>query len=561
MTEKRRLLCYQAAQAMVIASAAFLLLGGGLLLFNQTQGKVGGFLQSKEFVRLQQELKKRPKDKELKEQIRAYDQQLRQGMFYQLQLSTNTTQALVWGVVVLLGSAHLVRVFRKQPPNPLTWGPREASEEREVNRIGRYAVAAVFGFGLAVGLAVAWRPVELPVKKIVVAGPPVVEEPPTAAELAANWPVFRGANGQNFVAGESLPATWSVAWKTPVPLPGLSSPVRWNNALFLTGASADENRVFRFDVESGALVWSAAVKILNAPKPGQAEVNEGTGHAAPSCVTDGRRVYALFANGDVVAFSFDGKQVWGRNLGLPVNQYGMSASLALHQDKVFVQFDVGAEEDGKSRVIALQGRTGQEVWSVKRPVGGSWSSPVVAEVAGQPQLILAGTPTCFGYQPADGTELWKANVLHGDVAPSPVVAGWLVILSSPGKDVQALAQGVVQWAFKDGGPETGSPAADEQCVYFMNGTALTCVAAATGRLQWSEDLGEEAYATPLVAGNGVLVVLRGGGVRVAARGGEKYAELWKAELGEKCDATPLIHGGRLVIRGEKHLFGIGGVSH
>ena len=556
MNEKQRALCYQAAQATVIATVAFLLLAGGLLLFNQRQGKVSGFLKSKEFVRLQQELKKRPKDQQLKEQIRAYDQEIRQNAFYQLELSANTTQAMIWGVVVLLASAHLVRVFRKQPPNPLAWGPRESGEERQVNRVARYSVAIVFGFVLAIGVAVAMRPVELPAKRIEVTTV-ATEQPPAPEELAANWTSFRGPAGQNYNQAATIPTAWNVAWKTPVPLPGLSSPVRWNNALFLTGANKEENRVFRFDLETGSLVWSATVKIPNAPKPGQATVNDGTGHAAPTAVTDGRRVYALFANGDVAAFNFDGKQVWAKNLGLPANSYGLSASLALHQDKVIVQLDLGSEEDGKSKVLALNSRTGQEVWSVKRPVGGSWSSPVIAEVDGQPQLILAGNPLVVAYNPVDGAELWKASVLHGDVAPSPVVAGGMVVVCSPGKDVQALGK----WTFKDGGPETSSPATDGQYLYFMNGTTLTAVELATGKEKWTEELGEEAYATPLVAGNGVLVVLRGGGVRVAARGGDKYTEAFKAELGEKCDATPLIHAGMLIIRGEKHLFGIGGVSH
>jgi outer membrane protein assembly factor BamB len=98
----------------------------------------------------------------------------------------------------------------------------------------------------------------------------------------------------------------------------------------------------------------------------------------------------------------------------------------------------------------------------------------------------------------------------------------------------------------------------------MNGTVLTALDVATGKAKWTEDLGEEAYATPMVAGNGVLVVLRGGGVRVAARSGDKYTELLKADLGEKCDASPIIHAGKVIIRGEKHLFGIqsgaGGVT-
>jgi outer membrane protein assembly factor BamB len=557
MNEKTRKIAYQTAQALAIASAAFLLLAGGLLVYNQTRGKVAGIAQSKEFARLQAELKKLPRkgDKradELKEYIRQYDLQLRQSTFHQLELSADTSQAIVWALVLFLASAHLVRVFRQPPPNPLTWPGRHIDQERRIPRFGRYAVAAAFGFTAAIAAAVSVNPVRLPAREVKIEAP---EVPATAEELKANWLAFRGPNGQNFTP-EAGPAALAVLWKTPVPLPGMSSPVRWENGLFLTGANKEEERVYRFDAETGTLVWSATVKIPNAPKPGQAEVNEGTGYAAPSPATDGRRVYALFANGDVAAFTLDGKQVWAKNLGLPTSQYGLSASLVVCQGLLVIQFDQGAEEDGKSRLLALDGKTGAEKWSVKRAVGNSWSSPVVMEVDGQAQIVCAGTPVVSAHDPTDGHELWKAAVLHGDVAPSPVLAGNLVVVTVPGKELLALNKGATAWQFKDGAPETSSPATDGRRLFVVAGTSLVCLDAAIGKALWTEDVGEEAYATPLVFTDRVLVVLREGGLRLVANG-DKFAELSKAELGEKCDTTPLTHAGKVFVRGEKHLFGLG----
>ncbi len=556
MKPEHRKLCFQAAQAVAIASAVFMLLAGGVLIANQFAGKVGGMMKSQEISHLQAELKKQPKNEQLKDHIRLVDLHLRRNTFYQLELSFNTTRALVWSLVILLASVHLVRTFRATPPNPLEWGPRDTGEERQSNRIGRYAVAAVFGFAIAAGVMVSIHPVQLPGKQATVE---VVETPATAAELAANWISFRGPNGRGQFPAATIPVGWDgatgkgVLWKTEVPLPGLSSPVRWDNALFLTGSSKDENRLFRFDVESGALVWSSAVKVLNGPKPGDAKVNDGTGLAAPTPVIDGRRVYVMFANGDVAAFTLAGKQVWAKSVGLPENSYGYSASLLLHEDKIFIQYDVGSEEDGKSKMIALDSRTGQEAWSVKREVGGGWTSPALIDN----QVVAAGNPWVVSYDPATGKELWKANLLHGDVAPSPIQAGGFVVVTAPGAEMFGLKDGKTVWTLKDGVPETSSPGSDGQRIYVISsGGALTCIDAATGKVKWTEELGEEGYASPVVASNGVLIVQRNG-TMIVVENADAFKQLHKAELGEACDATPLLHNGRIYIRGQKHLYCLG----
>ena len=132
----------------------------------------------------------------------------------------------------------------------------------------------------------------------------------------------------------TLPAAWNidqrpgVRWKSEVPLPGMSSPIRWGNALFLTAAEAQTNAVFKFDAATGTLVWSAALHAPGVRMP-NLSVSEDTSFAAPTPVTDGQRIYAIFANAEVAALDFSGKQIWCRNLGPLENPYGHASSLAI----------------------------------------------------------------------------------------------------------------------------------------------------------------------------------------------------------------------------------------
>ena len=162
---------------------------------------------------------------------------------------------------------------------------------------------------------------------------PPSPSPPSAEELLKNWPRFRGPLGSGVSAVPDMPTRWDaasgegIAWKSPVPLPGNSSPIVWRDSVFLTGATEESREVYCFAAADGALRWKWVV-----PADGEAaeppEVSEDTGYAAPTMATDGLRVFAAFANGDFAAADLQGQQVWVRHFGPLKNAYGHASSLA-----------------------------------------------------------------------------------------------------------------------------------------------------------------------------------------------------------------------------------------
>ena len=535
------------ARAGALAAGLLVVLLTGLLVVTTVRGKVATLVNSKQVVRLHDELRTRPKDEMLKQQIRQLDLQLRQETFGRLNLSHQAARALIGGLGIFLLCAHWIR----QPviPNPLAWGARRP----EKSQLALYGVASVCGLAAFAAVLAARAPVQIP------GGELVAEAPVDDAVFHQQWPAFRGPTGSGAAPDATVALPWRILWKTPIPLPGMSSPIVWSNSVFLTGATATEDRVFRFDAETGALTWSQA---LAGPKPPAPKTTEDTGLSAPTPVTDGRRVYALFPDGLAAAFDWNGKPVWQRNLGPLENAYGYAASPALYRDRLLIQIDSGEPTDGHSRLVALDSRTGRILWQVKRPVAGSWTSPVVVDWNGQPQLLTCAAPLTLAYNPVDGTELWRAAGLESDCAPSPILAGNVVIAIAPNNAVLGLQPGTtnVLWRTSDGVPDAPSPVSDGQRIYLLdpNGT-LTCLRQATGQAVWTHDYDDHFYASPTLAG-GTLILLSRKGVAYLVATGDSYRELGKFDLNEKCNASPVPREHRLLVRGQQSLFCIEGGS-
>ena len=538
---------YQLARAGALAASLFVVLLASLLTYTTVRGKVATLVNSKQVVRLHEELRTRPKDEELKQRIRQLDLQLRQETFRRLNLSHHAARALIGGLVIFLLCAHWVR--RPLVPDPLAWGPRRP----ESARLAGFGVASAFALvAVAAGLA-ALVPVRLPEPDL------IVEAPVTDTEFRQHWPAFRGPTGAGSAPDAHLALPWRVLWKTPVPLPGMSSPILWSNNVFLTGATVKEDRVFRFEAATGALAWSVA---LAGPKPPAPKTTEDTGLAAPTPVTDGRRVYTVFPDGLAAAFDLTGKPVWQRNLGPLENAYGYAASPALYRDRLVIQIDSGEPAEGKSRLLALDSRTGRVIWQVNRPVAGSWTSPVLVEWNGQAQLLTGATPFVIAYNPLDGAELWRVAGLESDCAPSPILASNIVVAIAPNTAVLGVQPGTtnVIWRMTDGVPDAPSPVSDGQRIYFVDPSGtLSCLNQTTGQAIWTHDFNDNFYASPTLAGTTLILISRKGVAYLVATG-DRYQELGRFELGEKCNASPAPRGQQLFVRGQQNLFCIEGAA-
>lgn len=577
---------FEIARGIAIASALFVLLLGGLLTWNQFIGKVPTLVNSKEVVRLHDDLRKQPKNEELKKRIRQLDLELRQNTFYRLQISRTGTRALLAGLAIFLASAHYVRTQRARLPNPLEWGARRNDEEKQTARIARLAVSGVFALVGFTAVLASMRPVNLPLPEPIAASPtdpnggnrpdaprPIPMVGKTAAdnfqsleEMRKQWPSFRGADGSGVARDAKIPLTWdaktgaNIKWKSPVPMPGMSSPIVWSNAIFLTGADKNSNCVFRFDADDGKLAWISAIKVPGGIKAPTPQIGDDTSLAAPTAVTDGRRVYAIFPNGEIAAFDFAGKQIWARNIGPLENSYGYAASLAIFQDNIIVQIDRGSEEEGQSKAVALDAQTGRDKWSVKREVAGSWASPVVTEIADKPVLLMYGAPFVIAYNPADGKEIWRIKCLESDVAPSPVYASNIVVAVAPNNAIFGLRPGETNpvWKAEDGVPDATSPVTDGKHVFIVNSEGmLSCFDLQTGKVVWQHEYEDKFYASPTIAGNVMILQGRKGNAYLIEPG-DSFKEIGKADIGEECGASPVPIGNRVFLRGKSNLFCIEG---
>lgn len=406
---------------------------------------------------------------------------------------------------------------------------------------------------------------------------PMPPEPPaTAADEAArrNWPRFRGWQGTGVSEFARAPTVWDatsgegILWKTPLPLAGNNSPIVWDKRVFVTAADETRRLVICCNADTGAILWTTEATGTPASTATPPKVAEATGYAASTAAADGRRVYAIFANGDLVAVDFAGQVSWSRSLGLPKNVYGHAASLTLAHDLLIVQFDQGARQDKISRLMALKVDTGETAWETPREVPNSWTTPIVIEHEGREQIITAADPWVIAYAPADGRELWRAKCLQADVGPSPTFANGTVFVANEFPGMTAIrADGTgdvtdshVMWEADVGAPDCCSPLATDRFLLVLAsyGTLACYDARKGGDPLWEHDFDDTKFtSSPSLAGKLVYLFDESGKVFIVEPTEQECRTVGEATLGEPCVTSPAFQDGRMYVRGKQHLFCIG----
>lgn len=393
---------------------------------------------------------------------------------------------------------------------------------------------------------------------------------PSAEEIAANWPRFRGPGGLGTAAGANAPVSWNgqtgenILWKVAVPLPGAASPVVWGDRVFIAGADEETRELYCFDAGSGEMLWRAPVEVPAGEAREPIDVWNDSSYAAPTPATDGRRVCAIFATGEVACFDFSGRELWTRSVGVPKNTYGHASSLVLHEDLLLIQLDQSEAKDGSSRskLMAIEVTTGETVWETARPVRASWPTPAVITVDGGEQVVTAADKWVISYEVKTGAELWRANCLSGDVVASPLFAGGLVFTAMELSKFSAIrldgrgdvTDTHVAWSMEGDLPSICTLLHDGSRLYCLTSSGiLTCWAPETGRLHWEQDTEASFQASPVLAA-GRIYMFGDEGVCVIIKAAEKYEEVGRPELGEECVATPAFAGGRIYARGDSSLF-------
>jgi outer membrane protein assembly factor BamB len=508
-----------------------------------------------------------PTNGQLQSDIRQFDLSIRQARLWRLSFAQHCSYMLLLSVVVFLIASKAVAQMHNSLPKP---GLRRDAGPRQIREasVSRWAVvgAVIVAAGAGWGLLEYYRPLAF------VNAESRAPAYASMAEKSMQWPRFRGPGGSGVSRFDNIPTQWNgasgqgILWKSPVLLPGHNSPVVWDKRVFISGATADKREVYCFDADSGRLLWTGDVPTSPAAAGKKLEMSEDTGYAASSVATDGQRIYAIFPTGDVAAFDLTGRRLWYKSLGVPENPYGYASSLETYQDRVIVQDDQGDPDSAKSRLYAFDGSTGRPVWEAKRNVYSSWTSPIVVDVGGRPQLITVANPWVIAYDPAGGAEIWRAKCTSGDTTPSPIYAGGLVLAIEPSSHLAAIKPDGkgdvtathVAWKMTESGPDICSPVGNDQFVYLLEGSGtLVCCSLPDGKKLYSQDLKESFMASPSIAGNKLYVPAETGVMHIVEVG-PQYKEIGKCELGEKTRASPAFAPGRLYIRGEKNLYCIGG---
>ncbi len=386
---------------------------------------------------------------------------------------------------------------------------------------------------------------------------------------AQNWPCWRGPNGDGTSDETNLPVEWgpekNIIWKSEVPGNGYSSPVIWEDKLFLTSALVDKNErlLLCFDKNTGEELWRKTV--LNSPFERKHNDNS---FASGTPATDGNFVYVSFLDGEyafVAAYDFSGNKIWEQRPGKFQSPHGYSCSPAIYNDKLIIN----GNSLGDSFLAALNKNDGSIVWKVQHEnPAHSFTTPIFREMAGKMQMIFGGNKQVNSYNPDNGTRYWWVDGPSEDFCSTPVYNKKhdLILISSawPQRILLALkpdgsgdvSESKVLWQTKDGAVYVPSPVCSDDYLFTtMTNGNVHCIEIATGEILWKENLGKQ-YPSPVLA-DGLVYMPNDEGVITVFRPEPVFEVVASNPIGERMNASPAISDGKIYLRGDKHLFCIG----
>ncbi len=418
------------------------------------------------------------------------------------------------------------------------------------------------------------------------------------SEADRYWPQWRGPSADGVARNANPPLSWSesenVAWKVPIPGKGSSSPIIWDDTIFVSTAvpigeptktpepeptgggrrrgprGIQPTQVQQFTIlairrSDGGVAWK---KILSETLPHEGTHPTGT-WASPSPVTDGEHVYAFFGSWGLYCLTMDGEVVWQKDFGdMQIRLgFGEGSSPALFGDRIVVTWD----HQGQSFIVALDKNTGREIWRKDRDEITSWASPLIVDFEGKPQVVTNATNKVRSYDLGSGELIWETTGMTTNVIPTPIFSDGLVFVTSGFRGNALLAirladargdiagSSAIAWSLDKDTPYTPSPVLVDNTLYFLkrNNGVLSSFDARTGQIRYGpvrlEDV-PNVYASPVSAANRVYIAGREGTTLVLEHGPE-FKVLSVNPLDDGFDASPAIVDDELYLRG-KNLYRI-----
>jgi outer membrane protein assembly factor BamB len=400
-----------------------------------------------------------------------------------------------------------------------------------------------------------------------------------ATVSADNWPQWRGPQLNGASRETGLPLKWTpeenIAWKLPLPDFSGSTPVVWENYIFLNVAQGSELSLWCVDRRGPTVLWKAPFGAGN-------HIERKQNMSSPSPVTDGTSVFAITGTGILKGFDFKGKELWARDIqrdyGAFGLNYGYASSPLLHEDALFLQVLHGMKTDAPSYVLRIDKKTGKTLWKVERPTDAirespdAYTTPALLQYGAATEIVVSGGDVVTGHDPATGTELWRMKGLNPFNDPayrlvaSPLVVAGLVIAPSRQNPLVAIRPGgrgdITQshkaWEFNRG-PDVPTPVGDGTHLFVVtdNGVAHA-LNVKTGAIVWGPSrLRSGTYSASPVLADGRVYVTNEDGLTSVFAAGAKFELLAENPLHEYCLSSPAVSQGQLFVRTEHHLFAIG----
>ena len=397
--------------------------------------------------------------------------------------------------------------------------------------------------------------------------------------FAENWPQWRGPSLNGISAEKNLPATWTseenITWKLPMTDRSGSTPIIWNELIFLNTAEGDELQFWVVDRNKGTVLWKKKLGNGNVRMRKQ-------NMSSPSPVTDGQTVWVMTGTGVLKAFDFKGTELWGRDIQKDYGAFGLNwgyaASPLLHEDSLYVPVLHGMKTDEPSYVLRIDKKTGKTLWRVERPTNAiaespdAYTTPALLRYGRTTEIVITGGDCVTGHDPATGKELWRVNGLNPENAPfyrivaSPVVFGDTIYSPSRVKPMVAIKSGGrgditashKLWSF-DRGPDVPTPVTDGKYLYsFDDRGVVWCLDAKTGQVVWGpQRIKPATYSASPVLADGKLYITNEDGLTTVLKAGDKFEVVAENDLKDYCLSSPAISDGQIFIRTTGHLYCIG----
>ena len=400
---------------------------------------------------------------------------------------------------------------------------------------------------------------------------------------AENWPQWRGPAMNGISSEKGLPIKWSteenIAWKVPMPGRSGSTPIIWNETIFLnigTQDGAGDLELWALNRNDGKIMWKG-------PIAGGNHIERKQNMSSPSPVTDGRTVWVMTGVGVLKAFDFKGKELWARDIQKDYGKFGLNwgyaSSPLLHEGDLFVQVLHGMKTDDPSYLLRINGKTGKTLWRQERPTNArnespdSYTTPALLRYGKNTEIVITGGDVVTGHDPASGKELWRMDGLNPQnngafrIIASPLVVGDIVIAPTRERPMLAIKAGGrgditnthLLWSFNNG-PDVPTPVSDGKVLYTVTdrGVAYALDLQSGKTLYGPERLKPDSYsASPVLAEGKVYITSENEGVTSVYKAGPTFELLSQNALNDYCLSSPAMSEGQIFIRTTGHLWAIG----